>query len=338
MAEEVVPAQVAKELLRVDVAPLAELAHGVAAVRRVVGVALALVQRQLGPGVQPPLVGEDVEVLAAQVAEEELVLSPNVGVELLQGAEDHLVGRRADGAAVVQQAVEGLLAAAVGEADAISPLHAEGLVLHLLEADLVAGEDHLGQVAAADGALGLAAHGPQTSGALVADGVVAQPHREDAGKAEADRAVVLAALREYPGPGRGLGVRFGSSSTSSPRWSPLLLRSGSSLAPTRSSWSAVASSRLLLLSSASFSSAFGSHDGVVGEVVAEGEEDGEVRAGNVLAVEDGGRGKQTGSAGETRILAQKLSYCFKPDFRDVNGSLQGFLRRLRILCFYFPTY
>ena len=71
VAEEVIPSEVAEQLVVVDEPRLAKLAQRVAAVRRVVGVALAAVRRQLGARVVATLVRKGLETDEVNASQKE---------------------------------------------------------------------------------------------------------------------------------------------------------------------------------------------------------------------------------------------------------------------------
>ena len=78
------------------------------------------------------------------------------------------------------------------------PVHRVDVVLDILELGESQGEDHLGQVLPADGALVPLAEDPHPGAADVADGVVALPHAPDLDLVHADLADLLPLLTHLP--------------------------------------------------------------------------------------------------------------------------------------------
>lgn len=88
MAEVVVPAQVFKQLVIIEVTVITELAERVSSVTGVVRVSMRSVTCQFLTVVPFTLMGEDLEMLCAELAAEELVLLPHVLLQLLELGED----------------------------------------------------------------------------------------------------------------------------------------------------------------------------------------------------------------------------------------------------------
>lgn len=121
--------------------------------RRVVAVPLPAVLRQLLARVAPPLEREDLQVVGAEVAVEELVLLPHVLLEQLEGAEGPpslaaALALLADGTGVLQEAAVRPLDALRREVDAeAAVLQVRALQPRLQDGEGLdlAREDHLGE-------------------------------------------------------------------------------------------------------------------------------------------------------------------------------------------------
>ena len=81
----VLRSQMLHEFIVVEISLVAELAERMPSMRSVVGISLAPMPRQLLPVVDSSLVGEQVEVLDAEIAEEEGVAARVVGFERREG-------------------------------------------------------------------------------------------------------------------------------------------------------------------------------------------------------------------------------------------------------------
>lgn len=117
VAEVVLATEVTEQFVAVHVAHVAVLAERVAPVRLVVHVPFAVVQGQVGAIVATALEREDLEVVRAQVAVVELVLTADMSLQQVEG--DKVARWVALEARVVQEFVEGVLHGQSGETDAV---------------------------------------------------------------------------------------------------------------------------------------------------------------------------------------------------------------------------
>lgn len=88
MTEQMIATQMSEQLVAVHEPGITKLAQGVAPVGGVVRVALPPVVPQLLLRVAAPLEAEDLQVLHAEVAVDQVVLAPHVVLELLERVED----------------------------------------------------------------------------------------------------------------------------------------------------------------------------------------------------------------------------------------------------------